>query len=280
MRNVYVNLHKYEYTLNNKYACNGNVLAVILVNSAPDKPSERMQIRNTWGSVRFHSGATVVTLFAIAQTEDDKLQSHIESESKQYVDIIQGNFLDSYRNLTYKTVMGLDWVHKFCNHTKFVLKVDDDTLIDTYHLVDYLLQRSPDGDIEDFLYCSTFRNQGPIRRSDDKWFVPMTEYPYSKYPPYCEGFAYIMSYDVSKKLYEATETVKIYWIDDVYLTGLAAIQARITHTNMESGHSYKLLDTDNLSKIVQSSLFLLAKYDSMRPNWDRAWDDIKSLHKK
>jgi len=197
---------------------------------------------------------------------------------KKNLDFIQGNFVDSYVNLTYKTVMGLDWVEKFCSGTKFVLKVDDNTLIDPYHLVKCLFQKSPDGDIENFLYCSVYKNQGPVRRTSDKWHVPEDELKYAKYPPYCESFVYIMSRDVSKKLYDATRALKYYWIDDVYVTGFAAFLANIKHTIMENGHSYKLLEVANISKNVKSSMFLLAKYEMFRAYWNNAWNDIKAVN--
>lgn len=280
LKNPFVNLHRYDFILNNKIACNGNVLIVILVHSDPKKSNERKMIRDTWGSVRVYSGATIVPLFLLAQVEDKELQEQIVSESKTNLDIIQGNFLDTYRNLTCKCIMGLHWVQKYCNHTKFVVKVDDDTMIDIYHLVHFLLQTSPDGNLQDFLYCSIYRNQGPRRSADDKWFVSESEYPYSKYPPYCEGFAYIMSNDVAKKLYDASREVKFYWIDDVYVTGFTALKAGVFHKSMESGHGYNLLESEHLSKNVQSSMFLLAKFDHLRKNWDKAWNDIRDLHKK
>ncbi|XP_053393046.1 beta-1,3-galactosyltransferase 1-like isoform X2 [Mercenaria mercenaria] len=278
IQDSFVNLHNYGFILNNKHACNKNVLVLVLINSDPRKYKERKLIRDTWGSVRFYSGANIVPLFILAKVEDQNLQDKIVLESKTNLDIIQGNFIDSYRNLTYKCVMGLHWVQKYCNHTKFVVKVDDDTLIDIYHLVRFLLQKSPDGNVEDFLYCSIYHNQGPRRTKDDKWFVPESEYPYSKYPPYCEGFAYVMSYDVTKKLYHASREVKFYWIDDVYITGFAALKAGVFQRNMESGHGYNLLESEHLSKNVQSSMFLLAKYEHLRKNWGAAWNDIKSFH--
>lgn len=278
LKDEFANLHKYEFILNNKYACNGNVLVVILIHSDPRKVDERKSIRDSWGSVRFYSGANLVPLFLLARVNDDTLQKQLVLESKVYLDIIQGNFIDSYRNLTYKNVMGLHWVQNYCSHAKFVVKVDDDTMIDIYHLVKFLLQTSPDGNLDNFLYCSMFRNQGPRRTTDDKWFVTEQEYPYSKYPPYCEGFAYIMSFDVSKTLYETSSEVKFYWIDDVFVTGFAALKAGVFQHDMEHGNGYSLLESKHLSKNVQSSIFLLAKYEYLRKNWVKAWSDVLAFH--
>ena len=38
----------------------------------------------------------------------------LSDEEKQHGDLIQGNFIDSYYNLTKKTLMGMQWVSYFC----------------------------------------------------------------------------------------------------------------------------------------------------------------------
>ena len=59
-------------------------------------------------------------------------QEKLRNESIEFGDIVQGNFVDSYKNLTYKTVMGHLWVSKFCTQAKFVIKADDDIYVDLY----------------------------------------------------------------------------------------------------------------------------------------------------
>ena len=61
-------------------------------------------------------------------------QDSIRNESLVHGDIVQGNFLDSYKNLTYKTVMGHMWVSRFCRQAEFVMKADDDIYLDLYGL--------------------------------------------------------------------------------------------------------------------------------------------------
>lgn len=274
-----VHKHKYKFLVHNRYACNGDVFLLILIHSATDKYKERQEIRKTWGSVRDYNGASIILIFLLARPSNMTSLPEILKESRTYRDIVMGDFIDTYKNLTYKNVMGLHWTIQYCNHTKFVLKSDDDTMVDIYHLVRFLFQKSPDGEIENFMYCSTFRNQGPVRRPGDKWFVTLREYPYTKYPPYCEGFAYIMSLDVVLKLYTASISVPYYWIDDVYVTGFLAAKAGIYHHDMESGHAYNLMQSEHLSKDIQSSIFLLAKYSHHRKNWEQAWNDILAFNR-
>ena len=61
-------------------------------------------------------------------------QKQLEEESSKYGDIIQGDFLDTYHNLSYKAVMGNLWVAEFCSQAEFVVKTDDDMYVDLYEV--------------------------------------------------------------------------------------------------------------------------------------------------
>ena len=108
--------------------CNGTAppLWVTVVSSAPDNFYNREQIRKTWGqgnNVYFLLGAT-----------GPRLQPLIADEARQHGDIIQGTFVDSYRNLTFKQVMGLLWAGSHCPGVKYILKTDDDVFVNTQQL--------------------------------------------------------------------------------------------------------------------------------------------------
>jgi beta-1,3-galactosyltransferase 1 len=60
------------------------------------------------------------------------LQYQIEEENKKFKGIVQGQFIDSYRNLTNKGVMGYKWISKNCMNAEIVLKVDDNAFINFF----------------------------------------------------------------------------------------------------------------------------------------------------
>lgn len=53
----------------------------------------------------------------------------------RYGDIVQEDFVDSYRNLTHKAIMALRWVSQNCQNAKLILKADDDIFINIFKLV-------------------------------------------------------------------------------------------------------------------------------------------------
>ena len=54
--------------------------------------------------------------------------------------IFQGNFIDSFENLSYKHLMGFKWLEDECLTSKpsFVVKADDDVFIETFHLYNFV----------------------------------------------------------------------------------------------------------------------------------------------
>ena len=66
-------------------------------------------IRASWGRPRM-PGVVTRLVFMLGATENTTLQEEIIAESVEQGDLVQGTFLDTYRNLTYKSVTGHVWV--------------------------------------------------------------------------------------------------------------------------------------------------------------------------
>ena len=58
----------------------------------------------------------------------------IEEENRKFGDIVQGDFVDSYNNLSFKGIMGNLWVAEFCEQADFVVKTDDDLYYDLFEV--------------------------------------------------------------------------------------------------------------------------------------------------
>lgn len=69
-------------------------------------------------------------------------------ESAKFGDIVQESFLDTYHNLTLKSLALLKWVNLTCFHDnqtnhlpKYVVKTDDDIFINVDRLVKVLMEK-------------------------------------------------------------------------------------------------------------------------------------------
>ncbi len=67
------------------------------------------------------------------------IQNYLNLTDKNtYNDIVQENFQDSYRYLTFKGIMAMKWITEYCNHTEFILKTDDDIITNTFIILRHL----------------------------------------------------------------------------------------------------------------------------------------------
>jgi hypothetical protein len=74
----------------------------------------------------------------LGQMADDKIMQSIKYENDLYQDIVQEDFVDSYRNLSYKGVMALKWISLYCPQASYILKTDDDMIVNTFTLLKHL----------------------------------------------------------------------------------------------------------------------------------------------
>ncbi|XP_048350471.1 beta-1,3-galactosyltransferase 5-like [Sphaerodactylus townsendi] len=187
---------------------------VILVTSELSQTTARVAIRETWGKERIIAGKRIVTYFLLGNNSHPQDQFAVTTESLLYKDIIQKDFLDTYYNLTLKTLMGLEWIHKFCPQSSFVMKTDSDMFVNTYYLTKLLLKRNR---TTRFFTGVLKKHDYPIRRPNSKWYVNKQEYPESKYPPFCSGTGYVFSTDLASQVYIISKTVPFIKLEDVFV---------------------------------------------------------------
>lgn len=131
------------------------ILLLIVVCSSPKNFEARQTIRETWGNTTafnypvFHQmheklagkyldfnygnyqmylendmherprdtlKFTIRLVFIVGQTPDHDTQNRLHEESRMHNDLIQERFVDTYNNLTLKTVMMMKWVNRNCLH--------------------------------------------------------------------------------------------------------------------------------------------------------------------
>lgn len=113
--------------------------------------------------------------------------------------------------------MGLHWASINCDKSKFILKVDDDTVFNlekTYQLLKTLNHSS------NFFMGWFLNNTRPRRNKKSKWYVSWHEYSRTKYPLYLSGWYYITTPRVAAMVCDEAIYHPFFWIDDVFVTGI------------------------------------------------------------
>nr|XP_023662278.1 beta-1,3-galactosyltransferase 2 [Paramormyrops kingsleyae] len=218
----------FRYIINEPDKClDRKPFLVLLIAAEPGQTDARNAIRQTWGNDSVASGLDFVRLFllGLGKNRNSYQQRSIEEESRQHHDIIQQEYMDTYYNLTIKTLMGMNWVATHCPHTAYVMKTDSDMFVNTDYLVHKLLK--PDlPPKQNYFTGYLMRGYAPNRNKDSKWYMPPELYPSERYPVFCSGTGYVFSGDLAQKIYRASLSIRRLHLEDVYV-GICLAKLRI-----------------------------------------------------
>ncbi|CAG9841012.1 unnamed protein product [Diabrotica balteata] len=257
----------FNFSIMNQVCQESNsVLVLMVVHSAPLNFDKRQAIRDTWGQM----DETKKIVFLIGDPSSLEEQKNIEAESTLFGDIVQGNFIDTYRNLTYKHVTVLKYFIYHCPHAKFLLKTDDDVFVNWPSMKNFLTYDLCPGDRQT-IYCIT-RTHSHVDRNESKWVVTFEEYSEEFYPPYCLGYFIVYTPEVVFTLYkEAQKSNSFLWVDDAFVTGILFKNLNYTHTDIESlvlsGDNLDAINKDFTNVTIKSFLFRLMGKTEMQTVW-------------
>ncbi|XP_053572021.1 beta-1,3-galactosyltransferase 2-like [Bombina bombina] len=207
----------YPYVLEEPGKCaGGSPFLLLLIPSMPHEAITRDILRKTWANETLVKGISVVRLFLLGMPSNSSTQELVKWESDIYHDIIQQDFMDTYYNLTVKTLMGIEWVSRLCPNTKYVMKVDSDMFMNPWFLIHQILKPESEQKVG-FFTGLVLRYVMPFRNKGSKWYIPLSVYSRFFYPPYCSGTGYVFSGELSGEIYKQTEQIPLIQFEDVYI---------------------------------------------------------------
>ncbi|XP_071379343.1 beta-1,3-galactosyltransferase 2-like [Centroberyx affinis] len=204
---------------------------VLLIATEARQVEARNAIRQTWGNESVAAGLGFIRLFLLGTNEGELghlQQRMLEAESRRHHDIIQQDFLDAYKNLTIKTLMGMNWVAMHCRQASYVMKTDSDMFVNTEYLIHKLL-RPELKPKKNYFTGNNMRGFAPNRNKNSKWYMSPELYPSEKYPTFCSGTGYVFSGDLAGKIYRASLSIRRLHLEDVYV-GICLAKLRIEPT--------------------------------------------------
>lgn len=220
------------FLLPNEEVCGINkgqdIRLLIMITSAPSHRDARLSIRQTWG--HYATRRDIVIVFILGRTTSQSLEDSLEAENYMYNDIIRGQFIDSYNNLTLKTVSSLEWVQSYCHHVSFLLKTDDDMFINVPRLLSFIDKHHTD---KKTIYGRLAKKWKPIRNKKSKYYVSPQQYYPSVFPQFTTGPAYLLTSDSVHDLYYKALNQTYLKLEDVFTTGIVAqlVNVKRIHIN-------------------------------------------------
>ena len=235
---------------------------VLLVKSSLSHRRRRDTIRKTWGFEERFSDVAIRRVFLLGSCDSDSArdllsgstsqeeakscQDLIDEEHASHGDIVQADFHDTYFNNTIKTMIGFKWLTNTCPDAEFAFFVDDDYYVSVKNLLRFSRHPfppdAPEDQVSSFdgrLYAGyVFATSAPMRHKVSKWFIPLSEYPYSRFPPYVTAGAYLLSNQAFKELHLASRFVKHFRFDDIYV-GILARKIALSPIHSTAFHFHK-----------------------------------------
>ncbi|XP_020774087.2 beta-1,3-galactosyltransferase 1-like [Boleophthalmus pectinirostris] len=226
-----LNPHSFEFVINEPKKCESvSPFLVILISTAHKAFDARRAIRETWGNESIYGDIHILTIFLLGQNTDNVLNQMVEQESQIFHDIVVENFIDSYHNLTLKTIMGMRWVTTFCPKAQYVMKTDSDIFVNMDNLIHKLLK--PNTKPRRRYFTGHVIHGVPFRDVHSKWYMPWDLYPHHRYPDFCSGTGYVFSADMAELIYKTSLHIRLLHLEDVYVgLCLRKLNIRPLHNN-------------------------------------------------
>ncbi|KAL6469543.1 hypothetical protein MHYP_G00230670 [Metynnis hypsauchen] len=215
---LYRHCRYFPMLLNHPEKCSGDVHLLMVIKSVISQHDRREVIRQTWGKEQVINGKKIKTLFLLGtssvEAERANHQKLLEFEDYIYGDILQWDFMDSFFNLTLKETHFLKWFSTYCGNVRYIFKGDDDVFVSVQNILEYL---DSSADVKHLFAGDVLFKARPIRKKENKYYIPQALYNKTYYPPYAGGGGFLMDGPIARKLYLVSETLELYPIDDVFL---------------------------------------------------------------
>ena len=254
-RIMYLNPNMYKYVLNpNIHIClneTSSLTLLVLIITAANNFQKRLLIRNTWAI----SDSNIKFVFILGETNDPVTNAQIQLEYIAFNDMVQANFLDSYNNLTLKTIVGMRWTAIYCSNSRFILKIDDDIVLNVNPLLNYLEQIQNEF-MKNTIFGMVYKNAPVCRDKSSKFYVDRKDFEKDFYPDYLDKEAYLFTSDLAQKFYSASLNIKNFVFEDIYI-GL--LTAELNATQKDISNKYLLTNKFNDNDNISLYYFILAK---------------------
>ena len=245
-----INVSPYVYITNPTAKCSNpplkksaNVSILILIKSEPDNFHLRQTIRWLWEPLTsYHEFVRIVFLLGTYPDPKDK-NTDVLVEHARYNDIVQQNFMDKYRNLTLKTVMGFNWAVQYCSEATHILFQDDDYHFNIKNLDAYIKAYKD----RDSIFAGVLRLKSPtVRRPASKYYVSVQEYEHDVYPPFLVGTSFVFSMHYAKQIATIIPYVRSITMADTYI-GVLAMKLNIT---LQNEKNFTINNCNNMEKVI------------------------------
>nr|CAD2128478.1 unnamed protein product [Meloidogyne enterolobii] len=212
--------------------CKGKqIKLLVLIMSRRETFYKRMGIRKSWAKDG-HEGIIIRFVIGGPKLKEENstlLENKLQGEQKVYGDLIRYSIEDGYNNLHFKMGAAYQWQQKFCSNAEFVMKTDDDTIVDLPRLEFWIDKKArKDSEKGPAFFGVVYGKSKPIRDPRNKWYVPYEHFPGNLFPRYMQGASYFGNGKAIKLIMQHTKEAIGFNMDDILFTGTLAEIANVS----------------------------------------------------
>ena len=234
---------------------------------------KRNAIRKTWANKLFFPNFKIA--FMVGLSTDENINRLVKEESDRFGDIVVGNYLESLKNLSFKSVMAWQWINTNCKNADYILKVDDDTVVDTFTFTNFINELfKTNRSLKNTYFCEILKGLTVERKFFAKYYIECEEYGEDYYKDFCNGVANIITPDLIPKLHEASYTARPFWVDDAYV-GFITNSLNVSMVDIVDKIVYNS-KKENVN--VNDTTFLFVRDADTSDDIYKIWDFIMEKH--
>ncbi|KAM4727464.1 UDP-GlcNAc:betaGal beta-1,3-N-acetylglucosaminyltransferase 7-like [Rhinophrynus dorsalis] len=197
-------------------------LLILAIKTHPKSVNRRDALRETWAKEWKIGKYRIRPIFLMATTGKRGQMEMVKYENKVYEDILQWDFMEEHQNLSLKERCFLEWLNDHIPSVNFVFKGDDDVYVNPPALVKYIEEHGS----SPYTIHGAVQNHSVVLRYS-KYKVTGTLFPYGRYPAFVSGGGFLYPGTCVKPLYEVSQKIPTFPLDDVYF-GMLALAANLT----------------------------------------------------
>ena len=134
----------------------------------------------------------------------------MQTEAEKYNDMVMFDFLDTYRNLTIKSLVTMDWAYNNIN-AAYYFKIDDDVFVKLKAIFQIIKENVHE---EKILMGRCIFKDRPKRSPSNQYYVSTKMYAGEYYPPFCYG-GYIISRKSLEVILPLSDITPLITLEDV-----------------------------------------------------------------
>ena len=197
-----------------------DVFLIMVVKSPCWHTKQRSATRSTWANEQWAKkklGVVVRHAYLLGRCQTRAQAIYVAEEAVEHQDILQWDFHDSFRNITLKEVLFLQWYTSRCRNVPYIYKGDDDVFVNTRAVVRFLLSEMKPEWRHDLMMGSTMNGSPRVVDTKSRYYVSYRLFEGKMYPVYVSGGSFIFSGDLAVRLFNASLSVRMIPIDDAYV---------------------------------------------------------------